>query len=54
MGMFGPSTRILPLTIIQAASGKTGISTITRFTQMNQDPKNAGGSWNHNTGRAFP
>lgn len=37
-----------------AAAGKIGVSSMTRFTQMNPDPKNAGGSWNHNRGRAFP
>lgn len=37
-----------------AASGKTGISSITRFTQMNENPRNAGGTWNRNHGRAFP
>jgi len=36
-----------------AASGKTGVSAITRFTQMNPDPKNAAGIWNHNEGRPF-
>jgi hypothetical protein len=36
-----------------AASGKTGVSSITQFSQMNQDPKNAGGIWNHNNGRSF-
>lgn len=36
-----------------SAAGKTGVSNIIRFTQMNQDPRNAGGIWNHNQGRRF-
>lgn len=35
------------------AFGKNGTSTIVKFTQMNPDPRNAGGEWNHNQGRPF-
>jgi hypothetical protein len=36
-----------------AASGKSGVAACAYFMQMNEDPKNAGGAWNHNQGRPF-
>jgi len=36
-----------------AAFEKNGVSTAEVFMQMNENPQNAGGSWNHNQGRPF-
>lgn len=42
------------MTFDYAATGtKNGASYLQRVTQMNPDPKNAGGEWNHNQGRPF-
>lgn len=38
---------------VAASSDKNGISTMLKFSQMNQNPENAGGRWNHNQGRPF-